>query len=130
MIGRARPMRSPGQFDFFPFDWQAKYASFPSGHSTTVFAAAFALAALFPRWRMGFWGAAIVLGLSRIFVGMHYPSDVIGGALAGTLGALAVRNWFAIMRLGFVVARDRSVKTLPGPSLRRISSALRALTSP
>jgi membrane-associated phospholipid phosphatase len=129
MIGRARPMRSPGQFDFVPFDWQAQYASFPSGHTTTVFAAAFALGALFPRWRVAFWGGAVVLGVSRVFVGMHFPSDVLGGALAGTLGAIAVRNWFAVMRLGFVVATDRSVKTLPGPSFRRVSNAVRVVLS-
>ena len=127
LIGRARPYVETGTLEFVPFGWSSAYASLPSGHGTTSFAAAFALGALFPRWRVALWGLAGLIGVSRVVVGAHFPSDVIAGALVGTLGALAVRNWFAMQRLGFVVAADRSVRALPGPSLRRALAALKAL---
>lgn len=127
LIGRARPHLDSGPLEFWPFGWSAAYASLPSGHGTTSFAAAFAIGALFPRWRVPLWCLAALIGISRVVVGAHFPSDVIAGALVGTLGALAVRNWFAMQRLGFIVARDRSVVALPGPSRRRATSALKML---
>lgn len=65
--------------------------SFPSGHTCAAFAAAISwLRALPKRW-MGRLGVvlAVCMGLSRLYVGVHYPSDVIAGALVGTLCAWA-----------------------------------------
>ncbi len=67
--------------------------SFPSGHTTASFALATAVAIRWPAaGRIAFALAALV-GLSRVAVGMHYPSDVLAGALVGvsvsTLLALA-----------------------------------------
>lgn len=64
--------------------------SFPSGHACSSLAAAFAL-----RWGLGkkgglFYIPALLIALSRIYVGVHYPSDVLAGALLGTLGAFLV----------------------------------------
>jgi len=59
--------------------------SFPSGHTTTAFAAAIVWAAFFPRWRWVFFAIAALVGLSRVYVGVHFPFDVVGGALLGTL---------------------------------------------
>jgi undecaprenyl-diphosphatase len=64
--------------------------SFPSDHATAAFAIAVAL--LLRNKRVG-WIAlamAIVVCVSRIAVGVHYPSDVLGGALIGSLAALAL----------------------------------------
>jgi undecaprenyl-diphosphatase len=64
--------------------------SFPSDHATAAFAIAVAL--LLRTRRVG-WIAltmAIVVSVSRIAVGVHYPSDVLGGALIGSLAALAL----------------------------------------
>lgn len=131
-IGRARPysMEAGGAFDFNPFNWHVAFASLPSGHGTTAFAAAFAIGALYPRWRMPLWTFAILIALSRVAVSAHYPSDVLAGALVGVLGALLVRYWFAARRLAFAVALDGSVQTLPGPSWRRVKHALRRLAPP
>jgi len=131
MIGRARPYvpETSGPFDFAPFDWNVEYASLPSGHGTTAFATAFAIGALYPRLRVWLWGFAVVIAVSRVALAAHYPSDVLAGALTGILGALVVRNWFAVRRLAFVVAPDRSVRALPGPSLRRVRTALARLRS-
>lgn len=126
LIGRARPyvLKTSGPFDFAPFNWNVEFASLPSGHGTTAFATAFALGALYPRLRLPLWAFAIAIGVSRVALAAHYPSDVLAGALTGILGALVVRNWFAVRRLAFVVAPDQSVQPLPGPSLRRLQRVL------
>jgi undecaprenyl-diphosphatase len=122
LIGRARPYawETGGPLNFEPFRWSSEFASLPSGHGTTAFAAAFAIGALYPRLRVALWTLAGLIAMSRVAVSAHYPSDVLAGALIGTLGALVVRNWFAVRRLAFVVAPDRSVRALPGPSLRHL----------
>jgi len=56
--------------------------SFPSGHSTYAFMAAFILSAFFGRKYLFFLAAALI-AFSRVYVGVHYPSDVISGAALG-----------------------------------------------
>ena len=57
--------------------------SFPSSHATSSFAAARAFGALVPGAPLQV--AAVAMGLSRLYLGVHYPSDVAAGALLGTL---------------------------------------------
>jgi undecaprenyl-diphosphatase len=129
LIGRARPrhFENSGAFEFVPFAWRSDLASLPSGHATTAFAAAVALGALFPRARIPFWIAATAIGLTRVLLGAHYPSDVLAGAIVGAGGALLVRSWFAARRLGFALDSDGKVCRLPGPSGRRIKTVARRL---
>ena len=72
----------------------------------------------------------MAIALSRIFVLGHYPSDVIAGAVVGTVGALLVRYYFALRRLGFSVGPDGTLHQLPGPSLRRMKAVARELLAP
>lgn len=67
-------------------------SSFPSGHATMFFALAAAMFFL-NRW-LGIWflAAAVLVGLGRIFVGVHWPSDIIAGALLGVICALAIHR--------------------------------------
>jgi undecaprenyl-diphosphatase len=66
--------------------------SFPSGHTMTAFAAWAAFAGLLPGCGLLFLPAAVLIGVSRVFLGLHYPTDVLVGALLGTgLGLAAVR---------------------------------------
>lgn len=65
--------------------------SFPSSHASVAFAVAFALMS-WSRW----WGAsalvvAILVGIGRVMVGVHYPSDILGGALVGFISAWFVK---------------------------------------
>jgi undecaprenyl-diphosphatase len=74
---------------------------YASGHTSTAFAAATVVATLLPgRWRWVPFALAAVVGLARMHVGVHYPMDVIGGALIGLaagLAALAVlRPWAGV----------------------------------
>jgi undecaprenyl-diphosphatase len=120
-IGRRRPS-DLGPFIYQPYAWKGAFASFPSGHTTTAFAVLVAFGALFPRLRSVLWVYAVLIGISRVVISTHYPSDVIGGALLGAFGALLVRNWFAERRLAFYVAPDREVRPCSGPSLARLKT--------
>jgi membrane-associated phospholipid phosphatase len=125
MIGRARPFVAGNDiWAYEPFTWHARYASCPSGHATTAFAALVAIGAIFPQARALLWIYAVLIALSRVVITAHHPSDVIGGAIVGAVGAVMVRNWFAARRLGFSVAADGSARAMPGPSFRRIIKAV------
>ena len=65
--------------------------SFPSGHSASAFAAAAAICKTQKgsKWRWIVLIGAVCMALSRLYIGIHYPSDVICGALSGTLCGLA-----------------------------------------
>ena len=66
-------------------------ASFPSGHAATSFAAATMLSFAFPRLTPLLVLLASVVAFSRVYVGVHYPLDVLGGAALGALVATALR---------------------------------------
>jgi undecaprenyl-diphosphatase len=129
LIGRARPFVEPdgGSFSWAPFGWNAEYASIPSGHGTTAFAAAIAIGAVWPRARAVMWIYAVLIAASRVVLTAHYPSDVLASAVVGIVGALLVRHTFAVRRLAFVVDRTGTVRPLPGPSLRRLKNVARRL---
>jgi undecaprenyl-diphosphatase len=63
-------------------------AAFPSGHTTTAFAGAAMLTAFAIRGAPLFYLLASAIGFSRIYVGVHWPLDVLAGAALGTLVAL------------------------------------------
>jgi membrane-associated phospholipid phosphatase len=92
LFGKARPIVLKHD-DFFGFTWLVTPAdydfhSFPSGHTTTAFTIATALALMFPRYWYFFYGYGFAMALSRIAAWNHYPSDVIGGAMFGTVVTL------------------------------------------
>ena len=66
--------------------------SFPSGHATASMSLALSYGVVFPAWALPLVIAAVVVGFSRVRLGVHYPSDVLVGQLiaAATAGALAV----------------------------------------
>lgn len=77
-------------------------ASFPSGHAATSFAAATILSFAWPRLAPILFLLAAAVAFSRVYVGVHYPLDIIGGAVLGVLVATALRL--------LVTARRRSLQ--------------------
>jgi membrane-associated phospholipid phosphatase len=86
IIGRARPMfADPTLFNMFSNS--SEFHSMPSGHTAVSFAALVMLGMLFPKIKWATWTLAIMIGVSRIYIGVHWTSDVILGAFIGMLCA-------------------------------------------
>jgi undecaprenyl-diphosphatase len=90
--------------------------SFPSGHAATSFACATVLAVLVPRVRIPAFVLAAAIGYSRLYVGVHYPLDVLAGAVLGvgvgcallwTVGRAAPGGATGLRRFGRARRRPR-----------------------
>ncbi|MEZ4681523.1 MAG: phosphatase PAP2 family protein [Caldilineaceae bacterium] len=66
--------------------------SFPSGHAATAFAGAWLLSHCLPRWRFPLYLVATLTAFSRIYLGVHYPGDVVAGSTLGVLFAAVLRR--------------------------------------
>jgi membrane-associated phospholipid phosphatase len=132
MVGRGRPfVGGPANaFNFSHFAGTEAYSSFPSGHATTAFALAFAVAAVWPRARMAMIVYALVIAATRLVLLAHHPSDVVAGALVGVIGAMLVRYWFAARRLGFAIHQDGTIMALTGPASGRLKRVARGAFGP
>jgi len=131
-IGRGRPFvgGEANAFHFSHFAGNPAYYSFPSGHATTAFALAFAVSVVWPQARLAMAVYAIVIAATRLVLVAHHPSDVVGGALVGVIGAMFVRYWFAARRLGFAIQRDGTIVSLAGPSSGRLKRVARGAFAP
>jgi undecaprenyl-diphosphatase len=89
-VGRGRPsrvhdlavIREPDRF------------SFPSGHATASLAVALSYAVAFPLLAEPLVLLALLVGYSRVRLGVHYPSDVLAGQLLAAVSSVAVGLWF------------------------------------
>lgn len=89
LVARPRPWLS---LPLVPLVQELDPNSFPSGHTCAAFAAGVVWACTLPqRWaRVCAVLLAVCMGLSRLYVGVHYPSDVLVGAVVGSLSAWVV----------------------------------------
>ncbi len=96
IINRPRPYATYP--DIYAYQTETSM-SFPSGHTSLAFTTATALSLKYPKWYViapsYFWACSV--GYSRMNLGMHYPSDVLAGAILGAGSAYItykVNNWF------------------------------------
>jgi undecaprenyl-diphosphatase len=95
-VGRERPHLPPGEPK--PLIARPSDPSFPSGHATLAFACAVTIALLVPRLAAPVLVLAAAIAYSRVYVGVHFPLDVIAGAALGTAAAIALRRLAAVRR--------------------------------
>jgi undecaprenyl-diphosphatase len=106
VVKRERPYNT--YTGIFPDKIESDYA-FPSGHTSSAFATATSLAITTKKWYVAVpafaWSASV--GYSRIYLGQHYPSDVIMGAIVGTSSAI-ICHWASKQ-----LVKRKKTKTIP-----------------
>ena len=92
LIGRPRPNHSQldNNFEFYFFTTESSFHSFPSGHSSTIIAITIILSLAIPNLRYFFYFFGFLIALSRVVVGAHFLTDVVGGVLV----AIVVYKFF------------------------------------
>lgn len=114
-VGRPRPCDSlPAVHAIAGFGCDVEFdPAFPSGHTSRAFAIAAFLAYRF-RWRVGAAATAfaVLVGLSRIYLGVHWPSDVLGGAALG-IGLVAAFELSSRRSARYQRFRRRILEAIP-----------------
>ena len=87
LIGRPRPNHAvlDGGFEFNFFTTESAFHSFPSGHSSTIIALIIILSLISPNLKYFFYLCGFLIAISRVVVGAHYASDVVGGVLVAII---------------------------------------------
>ncbi len=89
VFGRCRPelLFSKDQYGFTWFSGKYAFNSFPSGHTTRIFALCTATGLICRRFAVPLLTLAMLVGISRVFALKHYPSDVLAGMFVGVFMA-------------------------------------------
>jgi undecaprenyl-diphosphatase len=100
---------------YFPYD----VYSFPSNHASRAFACALFLSFRFRKWALPLFVYAFLIGLAKIYVGAHYPVDIIGGAVLGIgMGLLVVLleryTFYTRVRERVVIVADKFIRGFAG----------------
>ena len=107
LFARPRPYNlDPSLSHRLAFGEMSTDFSFPSGHTLASFEAAMSVFLYHKKWGVATLSFAVLIGISRIFLLVHYPSDVLAGALFGILFAYAASylstNLYFIIKQKFV----------------------------
>lgn len=97
VTGRGRPLVTVHKGDFKPFEFKNNYDAFPSMHTASSFAMASVLASTSESMalKISSYGAATVVGLSRIYQNKHWASDTLLAAILGELSGRIVTSYHA-----------------------------------
>lgn len=90
VVNRARPWIALENVNSFGIPLY--YNSFPSGHTTASFSTAVILLLNFPAFSVTFLSLALLVGISRMYLGVHYPSDVLIGSIIGITFAIITHS--------------------------------------
>lgn len=102
IFNRARPNMKGRSIN--TFDLPLHNYSFPSGHTTAAFSMATSLSYYFP-WAGIFFLLAVVVAVSRVYLGIHYPSDVFAGMIIGSLSSNFIHYYYdiALRYIGVII---------------------------
>jgi undecaprenyl-diphosphatase len=89
---RSRPDRIAGEVPIARHVRMPASTSFPSGHTATAFAFATGVGRVLPQAAVPLHAVAALVGYSRVHTGVHYPGDVVAGAVSGTIVAQLVTH--------------------------------------
>lgn len=109
-IGRARPvlLDELGAAYFSPFHGEHAYESFPSGHSMMAGIMLVSFWIFLPRWRIATVPVCLLLAISRLAAGAHYPTDVVAGLTVGIIAAWWVARFLATRNIIFSFSGERA----------------------
>ena len=91
--------------------------SFPSSHASNMGVSMFLLSMAFPAWRPLFILIALLVGLSRVYLGLHYPSDVLSGYILGILSGWGV--WWMVEKISKPGLETAKVESRPFTTKKR-----------
>ncbi|MDO4530697.1 MAG: phosphatase PAP2 family protein [Bacillota bacterium] len=103
LVDRTRPYVV---WDYTPLIPPVGDASFPSGHTSASFAAATALYCIDKRWGIAAYILSVLIGFSRLYLGVHFPLDVFCGAILGAASAKLVQKLYWERRKTCVGGKD------------------------
>ncbi len=92
LFGRARPTLEDSASFWKGPSLEAGYDAFPSAHAAAAFSLAVILSSVYPRWSSFWYLAALMVAITRIFLDVHFASDVVaGGAVGFLLSKIVIR---------------------------------------
>lgn len=97
MIHRPRPYEV---LSIMPLEIVDNFRSLPSGHTSTAFLSATILSKFYSKYMVVFFVIAASIGFSRVYIGVHYPLDVIIGAITGSLLGIFMVNLLDRLEVG------------------------------